>query len=66
MNDLACCARELGHDGPCEWVCHECDGYGCCVMCGGTGGPDDVVYCEWCDGAGSCPGGCFEGRLTDD
>lgn len=66
-DDDSCCARgEDDHDGPCEWQCNDCGGTGRCPACNGDAAFDDCTPCELCDGNGSCPGGCFEGRQIDD
>lgn len=28
-DDFACCALDEDHDGPCAWLCPDCDGAGC-------------------------------------
>ena len=66
--DFGCCAlddaRGSGHDGPCQWKCSTCGGTGVCPECGDVV-EDDIDYCELCQNAG-CPGGCYEGWVTED
>jgi hypothetical protein len=65
VDDWGCCALDDGHDGRCAWLCSGCQG-GRCPECHGTGGPDDVVRCDWCEGSAACPEGCSEGWVTDE
>lgn len=62
LDDYGCCARSVGHDGPCEWDCSDCDGTGRCVVCDDECFCDDVVTCDWCDGTHACPA-CEYGRV---
>jgi hypothetical protein len=63
--DYRCCARPDGHDGPCEWICSDCNGTGRCPTCdSGDCVCDDVVQCEWCDGNHACPI-CFDGWIVE-
>lgn len=32
-DDYRCCALDEGHDGPCAWICHHCQGSGRCPAC---------------------------------
>lgn len=52
--DYGCCALDdaagSGHEGPCAWVCSDCNG---------------STWCEGCDGTGSCFR-CYEGMEVDD
>jgi hypothetical protein len=67
VDDHGCCGLDDdGHDGPCAWKCTGCFGSGDCPECRGTGGSDDVVQCEHCDGTGACPDGCHDGWLIDE
>lgn len=70
LPDWGCCALDdaygSGHQGPCGWKCPMCMGYGYCLDCNGTGGPDDVQVCEWCGGSSQCPEGCVEGWCYED
>jgi hypothetical protein len=63
--DWGCCALDDGHDGVCAWRCSGCGGTGRCPECWGTGGDDDVVLCERCEGGGGCHDGCYEGWVSE-
>lgn len=62
--DYGCCALKDGHDGPCAWVCSDCNGTQKCWLCHGDAGLDDVTYCSECDVPGSCFR-CYEGMEVD-
>jgi hypothetical protein len=66
VSDYRCCALDDGHDGPCAWRCTGCASTGNCVMCGGTGGADDVQQCHYCNGTGACNSGCHDGWRIDE
>lgn len=55
-----CCTLDDGHDGPCVWVCKDCNGTSKCWLCKGYAGEDDVTDCSECDGTGGCFR-CYEG-----
>lgn len=61
-----CCAEPFGHDGPCYWICGDCEGTGRCTFCAEECFCDDVIQCDWCDGSHACPGSCIDGRIEDD
>lgn len=63
-DEFACCALAEGHDGPCQWVCDECQGTGVCRECGGAAGLDDASSCTDC-GAGECVY-CDRGLQTEE
>ena len=63
--DYRCCALNEGHDGPCVWLCNDCNGTGRCLFCETECYCDDVVQCEWCDGDHDYPAGCYEGRFME-
>lgn len=60
-----CCDIGAGHDGPCAWICSECNGTTHCWACGGPPGDDLGTGCSECDGTGSCFR-CYEGMVSDD
>lgn len=66
VDDGCCALGEHGHDGPCRWICHHCQGTGRCPACDGTSddGSGLDYTCMEC-GGGSCPY-CNEGYESDD
>jgi hypothetical protein len=63
-DDYSCCALDVDHDGPCAWVCSECNGSTYCWACGGPSGDDMGTGCGECDGDGYCHH-CYEGMEVD-
>lgn len=64
--DYYCCALgKDGHEGPCAYVCDECNGTTYCWQCGGPSGDDLGTGCGNCDGTGYCFS-CYEGMVTDE
>lgn len=59
-----CCALVEGHDGPCAYVCPECNGSQRCPECDDQS-IDDFSGCGTCGSAGGCSY-CYEGLITDD
>jgi hypothetical protein len=53
-----CCTRKEGHEGPCEWLCSDCNGASRCLDCDGHG-------CGECDDTGDCLY-CTDGYVLDD
>lgn len=58
--DYGCCALDdnagTGHEGPCAFICHHCQGTSKCPACNGSGddGSGLDYTCMEC-GGGSCP-----------
>lgn len=63
-DNYACCALDPDHDGPCAWICNDCNGSTYCWACGGPSGDDMGTGCSECDGTGYC-NRCYEGMEVD-
>lgn len=63
-DEYGCCALAPDHVGACQWKCSTCGGTGRCPECHDVI-EDDIDWCDFCDNGG-CPGGCYEGWITED